>query len=109
MLTEEDCDDGNNFDSDGCSSVCKVERFYSCVTNATNTSECALAYLEIEAMKIEKHFYRNEVNITFSLEPGTDRYFDLLDWSTVITQRSHLNYDPIYEYSTAKEQLTMVL
>ncbi len=35
----EDCDDGNEWDSDGCSSVCKIEDNYNCINEPSNCSQ----------------------------------------------------------------------
>lgn len=42
VLSYEGCDDGNTMDGDGCSSACKVEKYWSCVGMYAQGSTCKI-------------------------------------------------------------------
>ena len=45
MSELEECDDGNLIDVDGCSSECKIEENWACVTEASDASICFISKL----------------------------------------------------------------
>jgi cysteine-rich repeat protein len=56
IVTNEDCDDGNNIDGDGCSANCTLEVHYRCPLNSQGTSACQYvgSLLSIVLMETQK-------------------------------------------------------
>jgi len=52
--------------------------------------------LVLKYKDLVKHLYSNSINITFTVTPGTDRHFKLIDWPAVISQVTTLNYEADY-------------
>ena len=56
MSDFEECDDGNMIDVDGCSSECKIEENWACVTEDYEVSTCFYSKLsKLELSLLEKN------------------------------------------------------
>lgn len=72
VFSSEECDDGNNDNGDGCSSICQLETNYRCQSNSTkNPSLCQYigSPLSITLINTQKTSDANEGIFTFSFSP----------------------------------------
>jgi hypothetical protein len=71
------CDDGNTESGDGCSSVCKVEKFYVCSSGGpASPSECVYyGTISIELGSIRKILTENTGLFNFSVKPPIESLF----------------------------------
>ncbi|CAD8078874.1 unnamed protein product [Paramecium primaurelia] len=63
MAEMEECDDGNNFNQDGCNQKCQIEKGYECVLNTCNKKEeKQIAYGYSNSSTANCLFLKSEIN-----------------------------------------------
>lgn len=70
MAVNEECDDGNNNNNDGCSSICKPETDWSCSNQNFLKSTCGFqGSMSVVFQNVTKNPNANQITLTFSVGP----------------------------------------
>ncbi|CAD8132875.1 unnamed protein product [Paramecium octaurelia] len=96
--SDEQCDDGNTFNNDGCSSTCQIEQDWGCKQQINTLSVCYKLNLSIASLEFErvKDFYQSSRFglISFSKPMILINSSIIKSWKQeIVDQIDHVDYD----------------